>query len=89
MSRRRIDLPGLPFSDTVPECGSTSCVLFDAIKSLTWRHGLVKPERVRHEIDAAGTHMIALTLHANEVEYTPPEYRKPTTWGATMPDIKK
>jgi hypothetical protein len=30
-----------------------------------------------------------MTLHANEVEYTPPEYRKPTSWGATTPDIKK
>jgi hypothetical protein len=27
-----------------------------------------------------------MTLHASEAEYTPEEYRKPTSWGATTPD---
>jgi hypothetical protein len=60
--------------------------LYDAIKKVTWKHGLFVPERVKHVVSPEGDHTISMTLHANEVEYTPPEYRQPQTWGATTPD---
>jgi hypothetical protein len=46
--------------------------LFDAIKRVTWRYGVIKPERVRHEIGADGSHTITVKLFAEDVEYAPP-----------------
>jgi hypothetical protein len=63
--------------------------IFEAIRKVTWKHGVVEPERVRHVVSPEGDHTISMTLHANEVEYTPTEYRQPISWGATTPDIKK
>jgi hypothetical protein len=49
--------------------------LFAAIKRLTWKHGVVVPERVKHVVEQDGSHRIELTLQANEVEYEPPKPR--------------
>ena len=47
--------------------------LYDAIRTLAWRHGFFASERVRHEVRPDGSHFISLDLKANEVEYTPPK----------------
>jgi hypothetical protein len=36
-----------------------------------WRTAVIPPERLRHGVDAEGTHRIELVLRSNEVKSTP------------------
>jgi hypothetical protein len=39
--------------------------LFEAIKKTAWKHGFFAPERVRHEVNADGSHRIEVTLRSD------------------------
>ena len=60
--------------------------LIDALHRTLWRHGMVQPERLKHEVHEDGSHTITLTLRANEVEWTPPKHLAHPGFGASTPD---
>jgi hypothetical protein len=59
--------------------------LIAALRRCLWRQGFVHPERLSHEVTAAGDHHIALTLHATEVEYEAPTVRSTLILGHSTP----
>jgi hypothetical protein len=60
--------------------------LFEAMKRLAWRHGMVRPELLRHVVNPDGSHTITLHLDARDVEYTPPKHLERPSWGASTPE---
>jgi hypothetical protein len=41
--------------------------LLEALHRTLWKHGMVRPDRLRHSVDAQGDHHVALTFHAEEI----------------------
>jgi hypothetical protein len=60
--------------------------LLEAIGRTTWKHGLVKLERVKHTVDANGDHTITIVLHRDEAEWAPPAHLSRPSWGGSTPD---
>jgi hypothetical protein len=59
--------------------------LLDALSRTLWRYGMVKPERLKHVVDADGNHTITLTLHRDEVQWSPRQRLKRPGFGASTP----
>jgi hypothetical protein len=59
--------------------------LFDAIKTITWRHGFFTPEKVKHEVRADGSHLISIAIEAADAECEPPKrYAGGRSFGRTV-----
>jgi hypothetical protein len=59
--------------------------LLASLKRLLWRHGMVRPELLRHEVHADGSHTISLTLESKDVTWTPPKYLERPGLGSSTP----
>jgi hypothetical protein len=60
--------------------------LLDALHRTLWRHGMVRPELLKHTVNADGAHTITLTLAASDVEWTTPRHFQRPGLGASTPD---
>lgn len=60
--------------------------LFEAMQRLAWKHGMVKPELLRHTVNADGSHTITLTLEARDVKWAPPKHLARPGLGASTPE---
>jgi hypothetical protein len=47
--------------------------LLDALGRMLWKHGMVRPELLKHTVHEDGSHTISLTLSKDDVKWTPPK----------------
>ena len=59
--------------------------LFEAIGRLCWKHGMVRPELLKHVVHEDGSHTITLTLDARVVRWEPPKHLARPSLGASTP----
>jgi hypothetical protein len=76
-----------PFSVRLPSMMVDIAALYRSIGRLTWRAGVVQPERLKHRVLPDGSHRIELYLRADEVRWSPPKYLTASSMGATTPGM--
>jgi hypothetical protein len=59
--------------------------LLEALHRTLWRHGMVQPERLKHDVHEDGSHTISLTLRASEVEWEAPRHLQRPGLGPSTP----